>query len=138
MQKKVIALAVAALASSAAFAQTNVTIYGVADATFDSVKASIETMLKRQEAQALAAKEGAERLEALRKGEDKLNWGAVKTVSRLDSRTISPIAAQAVFRLETTKLPAYAGAELPGSGYALIKVGKVIPGDKMDDATPRA
>ena len=102
---------------------------------FDSVKASIETMLKRQEAQALAAKEGAERLEALRKGEDKLNWGAVKTVSRLDSRTISPIAAQAVFRLETTKLPAYAGAELPGSGYALIKVGKVIPGDKMDDAT---
>jgi hypothetical protein len=61
--------------------------------------------------------------------------GAVKTVSRLDSRTISPIAAQAVFRLETTKLPAYAGAELPGSGYALIKVGKVIPGDKMDDAT---
>ena len=31
MQKKVIALAVAALASSAAFAQTNVTIYGVMD-----------------------------------------------------------------------------------------------------------
>ncbi len=31
MQKKVIALAVAALASSAAFAQTNVTIYGVVD-----------------------------------------------------------------------------------------------------------
>jgi predicted porin len=31
MQKKVIALAVAALASSAAFAQTNVTVYGVVD-----------------------------------------------------------------------------------------------------------
>jgi predicted porin len=31
MQKKIIALAVAALASTAAFAQTNVTIYGVAD-----------------------------------------------------------------------------------------------------------
>ncbi|MFN4340868.1 MAG: porin [Azonexus sp.] len=43
MQKKVIALAVAALASSAAFAQTNVTIYGVADATFDSVKATGST-----------------------------------------------------------------------------------------------
>ncbi len=35
MQKKLIALAVAGLASSAAFAQTNVTIYGVADATFE-------------------------------------------------------------------------------------------------------
>jgi len=32
MQKKIIALAVAALASSAAFAQSNVTVYGVADA----------------------------------------------------------------------------------------------------------
>ena len=32
MQKKIIALAIAGLASSAAFAQTNVTIYGVADA----------------------------------------------------------------------------------------------------------
>lgn len=37
MQKKLIALAIAGL-SSAAFAQTNVTIYGVADGTFDYVK----------------------------------------------------------------------------------------------------
>lgn len=43
MQKKIIALAIAGLASTAAFAQTNVTIYGVADATFDSVKATGST-----------------------------------------------------------------------------------------------
>lgn len=42
MQKKLIALAIAGLASTAAFAQSNVTIYGVADATFDSVTASKE------------------------------------------------------------------------------------------------
>lgn len=40
MQKKLIALAVAGLASGAAFAQTNVTIYGVADATFESASAT--------------------------------------------------------------------------------------------------
>ena len=40
MQKKIIALAVAALASTAAFAQTNVTIYGVADASFDGRRAA--------------------------------------------------------------------------------------------------
>jgi predicted porin len=39
MQKKVIALAVAGLVSGAAFAQTNVTIYGAADATFEMVQA---------------------------------------------------------------------------------------------------
>ncbi|MDR1276986.1 MAG: porin [Candidatus Accumulibacter sp.] len=39
MQKKLIALAVAGLVSGAAFAQTNVTIYGAADATFEVVQA---------------------------------------------------------------------------------------------------
>lgn len=42
MQKKLIALALASLAGSA-FAQSNVTIYGVADATFDVVKTSDAT-----------------------------------------------------------------------------------------------
>jgi predicted porin len=40
MQKKIIALAVAGLMSGAAFAQSNVTVYGVADGTFDIVKVS--------------------------------------------------------------------------------------------------
>jgi predicted porin len=40
MQKKLIAVAVAGLLSGAAFAQSNVTVYGVADATFDMVKVS--------------------------------------------------------------------------------------------------
>lgn len=40
MQKKFIALAVAGLVSGAAFAQSNVTIYGVADATFDVASAT--------------------------------------------------------------------------------------------------
>ncbi|MDR2507203.1 MAG: porin [Candidatus Accumulibacter sp.] len=43
MQKKVIALAVAGLVSGAAFAQTNVTIYGTADATVESVQAKDAT-----------------------------------------------------------------------------------------------
>jgi len=38
MQKKLIALAIAGLASSAAFAQTNVTIYGVADVGYFNLK----------------------------------------------------------------------------------------------------
>lgn len=102
---------------------------------FEGVKAGIETMLKRKAAQSLAAKEGAERLEALKKGEDKVSWGAYKAVSRRDARAIEPIAAQAIFRMETGKLPAYAGVELPGTGFTLIKLNKVVPGDKMDEAT---
>lgn len=40
MQKKLIALAIAGLASAPVFAQTNVTVYGVVDVTVESVKAS--------------------------------------------------------------------------------------------------
>lgn len=43
MQKKIIALAIAGLASTAAFAQSNVTIYGVADAYVGSVNAGANT-----------------------------------------------------------------------------------------------
>ena len=44
----------------------------------DGVKASIETMLRRKEAQALALKDGEARLEVLKKGEDKLGVGSGK------------------------------------------------------------
>lgn len=40
MQKKIIALAIAGLASTAAFAQTNVTVYGIADLSQGSVRAT--------------------------------------------------------------------------------------------------
>lgn len=102
---------------------------------FDGMKANIETMLKRKEAVALARKDGEARLEALKKGEDKLAWGAAKTVSRLDAtKALPPQAAQAVFRMDTGKLPAYAGVELPGSGYALYKLAKVSAGEPLDPA----
>ena len=99
---------------------------------FDSVKAGIESQLKRQEAQTLARKDGEARLEALKKGDDKLAWGAAKIVSRLDSRLIPPAALAPVFRLDAGKLPGYAGVEMPGAGYALFKLSKVDAGEKLD------
>lgn len=100
---------------------------------FESVKASIETLLKRQEAQTLARKDGEARLEALKKGEDKLGWGAPKMVSRLDPRLIPQAAMAPIFKLDATKLPAYTGVEMPGTGYALFKLSKLDAGEKLDD-----
>ena len=100
---------------------------------FEAVKASIETLLKRQEAQTLARKDGEARLEALKKGEDKLGWGAPKMVSRLDPRLIPQAAVAPIFKLDATKLPAYTGVEMPGTGYALFKLSKLDAGEKLDD-----
>ena len=105
---------------------------------FDGVKGAIETMLRRQEAQAMAVKDGEARLEALKKGEDGIAWGPLKSVSRLDPRQIPQPAAPAVFRMETGKLPSYAGVVLPGSGYALFKLVKVDAGAALDDARRQA
>ena len=105
---------------------------------FDGVKGPIETMLRRQEAQAMAVKDGEARLEALKKGEDGIAWGPAKGVSRLDPRQIPQPAAPAVFRMETGKLPSYAGVVLPGSGYALFKLVKVDAGAALDDARRQA
>ena len=100
---------------------------------FESVKASIETLLKRQEAQILARKDGEARLEVLKKGEDKLGWGAPKMVSRLDPRLIPQAAVAPIFKLDVTKLPAYTGVDMPGTGYALFKLSKLDAGEKLDD-----
>jgi len=105
---------------------------------FEGVQGSIETLLKRKEAQALAAKDGEERLQSLKKGEDKLAWGAPKSVSRLDARLIPPVAVATVFKMDAGKLPAYAGVELPGSGFALFKLSRLEAGAKLDDARQQA
>jgi peptidyl-prolyl cis-trans isomerase D len=95
-------------------------------------------MLRRQEAQALARKEGETFLEALRKGSDSLKWGAVKSVSRLDPRQIPQPAAPTVFKMDTSRLPGYAGVDLPGAGYALYKLVGTNAGDALDDARKQA
>lgn len=105
---------------------------------FEAVKASIETLLKRQEAQTLARKDGEARLEALKKGEDKLGWGVIKTVSRMDPRLIPQAAVAPIFKLDAAKLPGYTGIDMPGTGYALFKLAKVDAGEKLDDTRRQA
>lgn len=100
----------------------------------EAVKGGIESLLKRQEAQKLAVKEGEAMLARLKGGEDKAAWGGAKRVSRLDAKQIDPAAVGAVFKVDAGKLPGYAGVEMPAGGYTLYKVGKVSDGEPLDAA----
>lgn len=100
----------------------------------ESVQAGVERHLRREEAQKLAVKEGEALLAKLKAGEDKTAWSGVQRVARLDARAIEPAAVGPVFRVDAGKLPGYAGVEVPGAGYALYKVGKVLPGEALDEA----
>lgn len=102
--------------------------------SFESVQPVIEKILVRQEAAKLAAKDGADKLARLQKGENAaVAWGAVRSVSRAqalqlpNAPQLSPDAVRAVFKANAAKVPAYAGTELPGGAYALYRIAAVKP-----------
>ena len=97
---------------------------------FSEVKAEIARKLTQREALALARKEGEEKLAALAKGENPgLQWGAAKTVSRQEPGGLDQAALRKVMTSNAAKLPAYAGVERGELGYALYRIGKLIPAE---------
>ena len=101
---------------------------------FDGVKAEIEVRLKAREAAVLARQAGEARLVELKKGsEDKVIWSSAKSVSRPQARQFPPAAAQAIFKADVQKLPAYVGVELGSGNYMLYKITKVSQPEKPDE-----
>ena len=100
---------------------------------FDEVKGDIAKQLAQQEALALARRQGAERLEELKKGEaSAVGFGATKLVSRDEPRDLGAEALSRIFGADASKLPAYAGLE-SGNGYVIYRVTRVV--DVQPDET---
>ena len=101
---------------------------------FESVKADIERLLKLQEAQGQARNAGESRLAELNKGEDKLAWMQPRSASRMQASQLQlpPAAVQALFKADTSKLPAYVGVSV-GNDYLLYKIVKVNRPEKVDE-----
>lgn len=102
---------------------------------FEKVKAVIEKNLIEARASQLAAKEGREQLEQLRQGKTtNATWGPTITVSRTQPKDFPEPVLRQTFKADVSKLPAYTGVEIPGSGYLLIRVSKVVDPQKVDRA----
>lgn len=100
---------------------------------FEEVRADIVELLRRRQAAELARKEGAAKLEQLRKGADAgLKWGAPRTVSRREPQGLPGDVLRQVMTADATKLPAYVGVPAGESGYLLLRISKVI------EAEPKA
>ena len=107
----------------------------------EEVKDEIGTMLQRQEASELARKDGAAKLEQLRKGAGAgVKWSPPKTVSRRDAQNLPGEVLRPVMSADVSKLPAYIGLPVADAGYMLVRVSKVVEGDpkQAGDAVPRA
>ncbi len=102
---------------------------------FDEVKKDIGEKLRRQQAVGLAQKDGAGKLEQLRKGSDAgVKWGASRTVSRRDAQGLPRQLLEPVVAADVAKLPAYVGIPVPDAGYLLVRITKVIEADPKEQS----
>ena len=104
------------------------------------VDKAIIAKLTREEAGALAKKDGEAKLEALRAGKPvaDLKWPSLLAVSRGNPGGLPPPVIDAAMKLQAKTLPAFAGTENPGGGFSLIQVAKVIEAPVADEAKLKA
>lgn len=95
--------------------------------SFDEVKAGIEDFLKLEQAIKLAQQKGVADLTSLRQGKEpeKLDWIPPVVVDRKNAQGLSDLAMSQVFKIDASKVPAYAGVSDDKKGYLLIKVSRV-------------
>lgn len=108
--------------------------------TFEDVKTSIESFLKLEKASNLAIKKGETALAQLREGKEieGLEWIPPVVVDRKNAQGLTDLAMKQAFKIDASKLPAYAGVADQTKGYLLVKVINVDNKLPEDDAAKRA
>lgn len=92
--------------------------------TFDEVKAAIEAVLKLEQAVKMATEKGEAMLAKLKAGEAKeeLEWIPSVIVDRKNAQGLTNSVMNQVFKINTEKLPAYAGFMDENKSYTIVKV----------------
>jgi peptidyl-prolyl cis-trans isomerase D len=102
---------------------------------FDDVKDAVRSRLVQSRTSQLTAQEGRSQLEQLRQGQGvQPAWGTPQLVSRSNPEGLTEPALRQVFKTDSAKLPGYAGVEVPGGGYMLLRVSRVVEPQKIDTA----
>jgi len=106
---------------------------------FEQVRGDIEQLLRRDEAARLAQKDGAAKLEALRKGADAgVKWGSPKAVSRRSPQGVPSTALRQILAADASTLPGYVGAGRGEDGYMLYRVGRLLEPEPKPEAQKTA
>ena len=96
------------------------------------VEAAIRQRVTQEEAMRLARQAGEAKLAAAKAAGDATGFGEPKLISRTQEPAINPSGALAALKADATRLPAYVGAELPGLGYGVYRIGKVQQPAQLD------
>ena len=100
------------------------------------VREAVRQRLLRDQAEALARKDGEARLAQLKANPASGTLTGPQTVSRVEPGNFSRAALEAVLAADSSKLPAVLGLALPGEGYLVARIDKLLPRDtKPEDDT---
>lgn len=100
--------------------------------SFDEVKAGITDFLKIEKASKLAIDKGNAALASLKQNQavSNVDWIPAVTVDRKNAQGLTELTMSNVFKIDTTKLPAYTGVSDSKKGFLLIKVVAVHDADE--------
>jgi peptidyl-prolyl cis-trans isomerase D len=97
------------------------------------VREAVRQRLVATQAEALARKEGEARLAQLKTDTSGSGLAAALTVSRAQPDTLPRAALDAILAADARKLPAVVGVALPGQGYVVARINKVLPRETKPD-----
>ena len=108
--------------------------------SFDEVKGGIEAVLKLEQAVKLASDKGVADLAKLKAGDagKDLEWITPVTVDRKNAQGLTNIVMNQVFKMDASKLPAYAGFVNGQTSYTIVKILSVSNALKDDEAKKTA
>jgi peptidyl-prolyl cis-trans isomerase D len=95
--------------------------------SFDEVKGGIEALLKLEAAEKLATDKGVAVLAKLKAGAavDGLEWIPPVTVDRKNAQGLTEPVMSQVFKIDASKLPAYAGFMNEKNSYTIVQVSRI-------------
>ena len=91
------------------------------------VRDEVRKQFVQNRSMALARAEGQTRLEALKAQAETASLGQSVVVSRDQLQSQSQALVDAALRADPAKLPALVGVDLGAEGYAVVRVGKIVP-----------
>lgn len=100
----------------------------------NEVKSQVRERLVASRALEQVKKEGAEKLSALQANPAAVAMPATVTVSRDATQGLAGALVDAALKVNPAKLPGFAGVELGGQGYAIVRVNKVLPRSAVEEA----
>jgi peptidyl-prolyl cis-trans isomerase D len=105
---------------------------------FNEVQQIVRERVTQIEAAKLAKKAGEAKLAALKAKDDTAGFGEAKMISRAKEGEMDHAAFTDVMKADVTKLPAVVGVELPGQGYGIYRINKVVQAATPDKAKAAA